>query len=445
LGRDCAVAQPPHGLSRRKAFLQPALLARIRRRMSMIAGFGTGCNFQMFDSRGRFPGAVGRFSGRGQKAPAAVAIRGCWLTQRFPDGCEQQPSSVSSSNGNRRDAILKMRAMAYSSLVQCEKCGYENFPQHRFCGMCGAGLRLPGAVGARPIAGQKPSSARQEATRPVSGPSFLGLGDERLGDERGQRKGASYLLVEDDRASRHRGRYLALILLIAAIVVAAWHRREGLAGLAAMWSDGQPSSISKAAPAMPVNGDTQADQPRTGDLTTTTQPLTSSAPTSQSSSADVASAGVIPADGSVPALAQSSQANRSEGQAPAGLGESLGMQPTTATTEPTSKGASPQPAFGRMETEGEKYLYGAGVPQNCAQAQSSLLTAAQHSDAKAQSVLGTMYATGHCVSRDLPLAYLWFSRASHLDPRDERIEQDLRVVWSQMTADERQLALHSGP
>jgi TPR repeat protein len=95
------------------------------------------------------------------------------------------------------------------------------------------------------------------------------------------------------------------------------------------------------------------------------------------------------------------------------------------------------------EAEGEKYLYGTGVPQNCDRAQKSLMAAASRADAKAQSVLGTMYATGHCAPRDLPLAYKWFAKALHQDPNNDRLSQDLRVLWNQMTPDERQLALRN--
>jgi len=330
--------------------------------------------------------------------------------------------------------------MARSSLVQCERCGYENFPQHSFCGMCGAGLRPPGPDSSRPIAGNRPTApARQDAEPPVSGPSFLGLGSEPTA-----REGASYLL-EDDRGSGHRGRYLVLILLIAAISAAAWHRHQDLAALAAMWSHRQSSAASQAAPAVPASTNTQVEQLRTGDLTTTTPSPTSKAPTSTSSAAVLASAGVIPTEGSTPAPMQSSQPERSERQASAGPDESSLAQPTTAATRPTVMAASSETADHSLEAEGERYLYGTGVPQNCARAQSSLLTAAQHSDAKAQSMLGTMYATGHCVSRDLPLSYLWFSRAFHQDPSNARVEQDLRIVWNQMTSDERQMALRSGP
>jgi TPR repeat protein len=52
-----------------------------------------------------------------------------------------------------------------------------------------------------------------------------------------------------------------------------------------------------------------------------------------------------------------------------------------------------------------------------------------------------MYATGHCVTRDLPTAYRWFARALRQDPANKRVQQDLEVLWRQMTPDERQAAL----
>jgi TPR repeat protein len=103
--------------------------------------------------------------------------------------------------------------------------------------------------------------------------------------------------------------------------------------------------------------------------------------------------------------------------------------------------AAPAAQASDLEAEGEKYLYGNGVPENCTRARTNLLAAAQHSNAQAQNVLGTMYATGHCATRDLPTAYRWFSRSLRKDPSNTRIEQDLKVLWNQMTPEERQLAL----
>ena len=77
----------------------------------------------------------------------------------------------------------------------------------------------------------------------------------------------------------------------------------------------------------------------------------------------------------------------------------------------------------------------------CFDAQADLQAAAEQGNAKADSVLGTMYATGHCVSRDLPLAYRWFAKALQQDPSNARLQRDLQVLWNQMTAAERQIAM----
>ena len=58
--------------------------------------------------------------------------------------------------------------------------------------------------------------------------------------------------------------------------------------------------------------------------------------------------------------------------------------------------------------------------------------------------MGTMYATGHCVSRDLPSAYKWFALALRVDPNNSVVERNLSSVWNQMTPPERQLATKSG-
>jgi len=60
--------------------------------------------------------------------------------------------------------------------------------------------------------------------------------------------------------------------------------------------------------------------------------------------------------------------------------------------------------------------------------------------AKARSAFGTMYATGHCVARDLPTSYSWFAQALRADPNNQILEKDLTAVWNQMTPPERQLA-----
>lgn len=134
-------------------------------------------------------------------------------------------------------------------------------------------------------------------------------------------------------------------------------------------------------------------------------------------------------------LAQPTEAARAATVRPGGIPRAVSASAKEASSETTDDS---------LEEVGKKYLYGTGVPQDCARAQSSLLTAAENSNVKAESVLGAMYATGHCVIRDLPLSYRWFARALQQEPRNPRIEQDIAVIWHQMTPQEQQLAMHSG-
>ena len=90
--------------------------------------------------------------------------------------------------------------------------------------------------------------------------------------------------------------------------------------------------------------------------------------------------------------------------------------------------------------KGEAYLYGRGMPENCNEAIRNLKEASGKQNAKARSAFGTMYATGHCVPRDLPTSYSWFAQALRVDPNNQILEKDLTAVWNQMTPPERQMA-----
>jgi TPR repeat protein len=90
--------------------------------------------------------------------------------------------------------------------------------------------------------------------------------------------------------------------------------------------------------------------------------------------------------------------------------------------------------------KGEAYLYGRGAPENCDEAVKNLKAASAKSNAKARSAFGTMYATGHCVPRDLPTSYTWFALALRADPSNQILEKDLTAIWNEMTPPERQLA-----
>src|ERR1700733_8668953 len=156
------------------------------------------------------------------------------LNSEFSVVSKTEDPTVKSTNRNRRHTIQsRYILMPVSMLVRCEKCGYENFPQHRFCGMCAAELRLPGPGGSPPVPSPAgvasspipsrpappPKEKREEVVvQKVSGPSFLGLGNEPS-DSSGS---VSYLLEEDEPPD-HRGRNVILIVLIVAAAAAAWH------------------------------------------------------------------------------------------------------------------------------------------------------------------------------------------------------------------------------
>jgi hypothetical protein len=111
----------------------------------------------------------------------------------------------------------------------------------------------------------------------------------------------------------------------------------------------------------------------------------------------------------------------------------------SARTKPSPQVAPANPDES-LVTNAEKYLYGRGVPQNCDRALISLKAAANRQNARAQTLLGTMYFTGHCVSKDLPNAYRWFAQASRQSPDNMLVQRNLEMIWRTMTPQERQLA-----
>jgi hypothetical protein len=389
--------------------------------------------------------------------------------------------------------------MPSSLLVRCEQCGHESAARYHFCGMCGAKLPPPQPPAPLPPISQEPHASEpvgqvsepilpigsehakrisSEAVRPVSGPSFLGLADDSTSS-------VSYLL-EDELSESHWGRSLVLLLILIGIGFAGWHWRDQLRTYVASRLAQHPNNQSDQASSgeapgseigagMP-NGGTAADKPMTGvgDLPVTTA-QNPGAPASQAIPPGVQN---LPAN-SIAAAAQNSPAasgnssnlaataNQESGNAAANTSgaaqkptEPAGSAEQNSPTETANAKHAAPPVNSKkrgktqvkeaapgssgadeLEAQGEKYLYGSGAPQSCGLAQKSLQAAADRGSTKANSVLGTMYATGHCVGRDLPLAYRWFAKALQAEPNNDRLSRDLQVLWNQMSPDERQLAM----
>jgi hypothetical protein len=402
-------------------------------------------------------------------------------------------------------------------LAQCPKCGFENIAQNRFCGMCGSQLTAPVSVpvsspaipsstavptppvrqaplpqspsqrqrtaaprertpsilglGDEPVVrpSERASSqslrtnAPRERSQPVSGPSFLGLGDEPARD-------LDYLLEDEEPSSGHKSMSIFLLLLLAGVIYAGWrwraeiypratealHRVEAMIGTS---SATNPSSQTPTEPppasttdshtitpqdeqstAAPEKTDAAKQPPAAENSTPASAPPASSEPASQTKASESAASQSGEGSNAEESAAKPSEATPAEAEPlPAKNAKPRAAVPKSPKSEiqpATSSDISDE----KLVADGEKYLYGTGVPENCGRAQKSLQTAAQHSNSKAQAMLGTMYFTGHCATRDLPTAYRWFARALHGDPGNSRLQQDLEILWKAMTPDERQLA-----
>jgi hypothetical protein len=298
----------------------------------------------------------------------------------------------------------------------------------------------------------------------VSGPSFLGLADAPV------RNDVQYLLEDEDSHSGGKRMLIAFLLLVIAGGLVYWHwTRDGFPWSSAGSSHQAQAPVFSAASSAPspaepmpppsnqashpdsppvVPSSDEAHMTKADDVPTTPKasedlPAKAAAENTAENLADAvpnaatASPATTPAadSGASDASTTTTEPPAAKESAPAKPARSVARKPATIAPAPVS-------GDDQLVVEGEKYLYGNGVPANCDRAQKNLRSAASHGNSRALSMLGTMYATGHCADRDLPNAYRSFAKALHLDPSNSRIQSDLEILWRQMTPEERQSATH---
>lgn len=371
--------------------------------------------------------------------------------------------------------------------LRCAACGAENSFDNKFCGNCGRSLlavpappdagrampqppradrpgftrgeapvrSAPEGAGAAPTRYTAPESTSDQATFPADEPSVPapaytgGLFRIREVENDQPSRNLDYLL-EDDEPKSYRGWFVGLTiiaLLLAGGLGYLRFRNDGLTGILGSIkpasrpanTEASSSTESTAAPSAPTSGDSG---------TTSGAPPAGQAPAASPATATVTAAPVT----------QSKALTEVRPKNPAGSDSEAALAP------PAAPKTEPAPAAPRAETQpaptpkpapppkpapkpvdpvasGEKYIYGRGVPQDCARGLKAVRPAADQGNVSAMITMGALYATGHCISMDLPTAYRFFALALRKDPDNAALKQNVEMVWSKMTQSERQQAI----
>ena len=343
--------------------------------------------------------------------------------------------------------------------------------------MCGKPLPEPTAEVSTPVEENAEQAPRREPEPSSPAPAYTG-GIFNLGAPSDRPYHNLDYLLDDDEPKSHKGLIFLGIIALALIAGLGWLRFRNIglpdliSDLRARASAKQPAQAPPPNPAdsspPPANADQQNTPatstppspaaPMAGASTTppssgaTPSPATPASPASNTpgsslspvpSSADSNPAAVTPASPSPTGSDSSVPAADAESENPAATPSAKPADAPVPKPKPTPKPApKPAPKPPDQVTLGEQYLYGrGGMPQNCERGLRYVKPAADQSNPKAMITMGALYATGHCLSRDLPTAYRYFALALRVDPENGPLRQNAEMVWKQMTAEERKQAI----
>lgn len=302
---------------------------------------------------------------------------------------------------------------------------------------------------------------QSEPTSGSGGLSILGLS----GTDSGEAGRYSYLLEEEEQPSHTRmWAFLAVALVLGGVLYAKWQPIRDYVLTPALSHSGPqpqpaldtknepPSTSATSAPATtPAGSDAvsppaiategkpeqnQAAQPQQGlpladQLSSTTgAPDDSPKPTPARASSERAAEPASKKPGAKPTAAH----NKEWGHESANLTDPEKLAAEQMAPAPQAN------AGAELVSSGERYLYARGVARNCDQAVIYFNAAAAQQNPQAFSHLGALYATGECVPMDRAVAYAWFRRAYSREPGNRYFEQNLIMLWREMTPAERQRA-----
>ena len=330
----------------------------------------------------------------------------------------------------------------------CPNCREDNAPTFRFCGMCGTSLEAPRPAGVltpevrRPVAAETVAKSANRQVPPIAGPSMLGLNQpstSRPSMDALREPSFSGLdsFFEPEQPKSGGWRIVMLLALLAALGGAGWWTYTNYLGVA---ENRKPEATTPSAGGAPAGQ--PATKPEAKETAPTSITGSSQAPVPPATVPE----GRVPEGQAAPATAAPAATRITANRAAKSAAEAKPVSPAKREPSMTSPKASKLPVPAEADTgdadfrKGEAYLYGRGAHANCDEAVKYLKAASGKSNAKARSAFGTMYATGHCVPRDLPTSYSWFALALRADPNNQILEKDLSAVWNQMTPPERQMA-----
>jgi hypothetical protein len=267
--------------------------------------------------------------------------------------------------------------------------------------------------------------------------------------------------LEDDEKTSNKGLIFLTFIAIILVVGLGWlrWRNGGLPFLKSLTSSSQPkpgapqNSTTDATPTTPnpsaaTGSPDNSTQTSTPPADSSITPITPANPaespaTPSESAADSKSPATATAPPANTASHETGKEETTEKTAPSEAEAVAPPPPAPAKPKPVAK-PSPKPPAKSTDPVlvGERYLYGKeGFPQNCERGLHYVKPAADQSNPKAMITMGALYATGHCLSKDLPTAYRYFALALRSDPENGPLRQNAEMVWKQMTSEERKQAI----
>lgn len=375
--------------------------------------------------------------------------------------------------GVRLERRKEQRRGTQSSMTaKCASCGHVNDLGTKFCGMCGirvdrraaerrmavpagpraaaiANVQLPtpevagwsSSVGtqvdplAPPAADElearnaaatifrsQPSPTTPPPKTTISGPSFLGLGNDPADDN-------SNYLLDDEGSSGSIGKIVLFVVLIIVGGLGYMGWRSGFF-TSIQASSARTKSVSPPAPASLPN-----PSPSPADQASGASPVPDLVPPAT----DKSSVPPLPGD-SRDDPAQANNAGTQQASA-ASAENSSQPDPAAAADKPKAQKEIAPPARRKPSAaliQAQNYLQGrGGVHQDCEQGLIYLKAATEKNDPAAAVQMGALYASGHCVQMDRVMAYRWFNSAHELDPANPWIQTNMDQLWAQMSSQER--------